>query len=83
VLTGVAGTVGGGGRGRFHENLSFGTFIEQLVCQKKFANEGKFFNFQSVGNEKKGEEKRLNGKEMKEKEGKMRKWEGWEEGTES
>jgi hypothetical protein len=33
--------------------------------------------------EEKGKRKRLNGNEMKEKDGKLRKWEGWEEGTES
>jgi hypothetical protein len=36
-----------------------------------------------VGNGRKGNRKRLNGKEMKEKDGKLRKWEGWEESTEN
>jgi hypothetical protein len=53
------------------------------VGQNKFAKKGKFLNFELVGNGRKGKRKRLNGKEMKEKDGKLRKWEGWEEGTES
>jgi hypothetical protein len=53
------------------------------VGQNKFAKEGKFLNFELVGNGRKGKRKRINGKEMKEKDGKLRKWEGWEESTES
>jgi hypothetical protein len=44
-LIGVSGTVGRGMLGRFHEKHSLRTFVEHLVCQNKFAKEGKFFNF--------------------------------------
>jgi hypothetical protein len=69
----VSGTVGGGRMGWFHSKSSFKTFVEHLVCQIKFSNEGKFLNFQSVGNVRKGERKRFNKKESKKKGGKMNK----------
>jgi len=72
-LTGVAGTVGGGRLGSFHGKYSFGTFYEHLVGQNKFAKEGKFLNFELVGNGRKGKRNRLNAKEMNEKDKKLRK----------
>jgi hypothetical protein len=53
------GTVGRGRRGRFHEKYSLRTFVEQVVCQIKFAKEGKFLDFELVGNGRKGEEEEI------------------------
>lgn len=82
-LIGMTGTVGRGRRDRFHKKCSLRTFVEQLVCQIKFAKEGKFLKSQSVGNVRKEQGKSFDEKEMKKNNQKLRNWGSWEERTES